>query len=162
MDPRLDAKRLELLKATLPALSRVAVSYNPAGNVQQMHQLMKMETAAPTLGVEIRRVGLLRVEDLDRTFARLQRDHIGALRIQSDPVTDPSCGRIAELARSCARDLRELMHTEDTGLFPAAREHLPDAVMRVVQDELMARADAGLAERLEARLRLATPVRVRE
>ena len=38
------------------------------------------------------------VEDLDRIFAKLQRDRVGAVRIQSDPVTDEWCGRIAELA----------------------------------------------------------------
>jgi putative ABC transport system substrate-binding protein len=38
------------------------------------------------------------VEDLDRIFGKLQRDRVGAVRIQSDPVTDQWCGRIAELA----------------------------------------------------------------
>jgi putative ABC transport system substrate-binding protein len=59
---------------------------------------MRMEAAAPALGIEIRRVGLLGVEDLDRIFATLRRDRVGAVRIQSDPVTDQWCGRIAELA----------------------------------------------------------------
>ena len=97
LDQDLNAKRLELLKETLPAVSRVAVSYTQNRNYHQ-EQLIRMEAAAPALGINIRRVGLMAVEDLDRIFARLQRDRIGALRIQSDPVTDQWRGRIAELA----------------------------------------------------------------
>ena len=92
----LNAKRLELLKGTLPGVSRVAVSYTQSRNYHY-EQLSRMEAAAPALGIEIRRVGLLGVEDLGRIFAQLQRDHVGAVRIQSDPVTDQWVGRIAEL-----------------------------------------------------------------
>ena len=97
LDQDLNAKRLELLKATLPAVSRVAVSYTHSRAYHQ-DELMRMEAAAPALGLEIRRVGLLGVEDLDRIFAKLRRDRVGAVRIQSDPVTDQWCGRIAALA----------------------------------------------------------------
>jgi putative ABC transport system substrate-binding protein len=93
----LNAKRLELLKASFPAVSRVAVSYTLLVSYHQ-DELVRMEAAAPALGIEIRRVGLLGVEDLDRIFAKLRRDRIGAIRIQSDPVTDQWCGRIVELA----------------------------------------------------------------
>ena len=92
----LNAKRLELLKAALPAVSKVAVSYTQSRNYHY-EQLSRMEAAAPALGIEIRRVGLLGVEDLGRIFAQLRRDHVGAVRIQSDPVTDQWVGRIAEL-----------------------------------------------------------------
>ena len=92
----LNAKRLELLKAALPAVSKVAVSYTQSRNYHY-EQLSRMEAAAPALGIEIRRVGLLGVEDLGRIFAQLRRDHVGAVRIQSDPVTDQWVDRIAEL-----------------------------------------------------------------
>ena len=97
LDQDLNAKRLELLKAALPAVSRVAVSYTHTRAYHQ-DELILMEAAAPALGIEIRRVELLGVEDLDRIFAKLRRDRVGAVRIQSDPVTDQWCGRIAELA----------------------------------------------------------------
>ncbi len=97
LDQDLNAKRLELLKAVLPAVSRVAVSYTHS-RAHHQDELIRMEAAAPALGLEIRRVGFLGVEDLDRIFAQLRRDHVGAVRIQSDPVTDQWCGRIAELA----------------------------------------------------------------
>jgi putative ABC transport system substrate-binding protein len=58
-----------------------------------------MEAVAPTLGVELRLVALgPTVEELDRAFALMRRARVGALRLQSDPVTDLWCGRIAELA----------------------------------------------------------------
>ena len=94
----LNAKRLELLKAALPAVSKVAVSYTQSRNYHY-EQLSRMEAAAPALGIEIRRIGFLGVEDLGRIFAQLQRDHVGAIRIQSDPVTDQWVGRIADLGR---------------------------------------------------------------
>jgi len=92
----LNAKRLELLKEVLPAVSKVAVSYTQSRNYHY-EQLSRMEAAAPALGIEIRRIGFLGVEDLGRIFAQLQRDHIGAVRIQSDSVTDQWVGRIADL-----------------------------------------------------------------
>ena len=55
--------------------------------------------AARRVTATLRRVGLMGVEDLERIFAQLQQDHVEALRIQSDSVTDQWCGRIAELAK---------------------------------------------------------------
>lgn len=92
----LNAKRLELLKAALPAVSKVAVSYTQSRNYHS-EQLSRMEAAAPALGLEIRRVGFLGVEDLGRIFAQLQRERVGAIRVQSDPVTDQWVDRIAAL-----------------------------------------------------------------
>lgn len=94
----LNAKRLQLLKAALPGVSKVAVSYTQSRNYHY-EQLSRMEAAAPALGIEIRRVGFLGVEDLGRIFSQLHRDHVGAIRIQSDPVTDQWVGRIAELGK---------------------------------------------------------------
>ncbi len=119
-DQELDAKRLELLKEALPMLSRVAVSYNPAGNAYQVRQIVKMGAVAPALGIALRRVVLgAAAEDLERTFAALRRSRVGAVRIQSDPVTDQWSGRIAELAIKhrlpTMFDLR--IHVETGGLM---------------------------------------------
>ncbi len=97
LDQDLGAKRLELLREVLPAVSRVAVSYTQTRTFHQ-DQLIRMEAVAPALGVNIRRVALYAPEELDRTFARLRRDRVGALRIQSDPITEQWRSRIAELA----------------------------------------------------------------
>ena len=97
LDQDLDAKRLQLLKETLLRVSRVAVSYTQSRG-HHWDQLIRMEAIAPALGIELRRVGLIGPEDLNRIFGKLQRDRVGAIRIQSDPVTDQWCGRIAELA----------------------------------------------------------------
>jgi putative ABC transport system substrate-binding protein len=93
----LDAKRLELLKEVLPGVSRVAVCYRQSLGYHLDH-LIHMEAVAPALGINIRRVALFAPDELDRTFARLRRDRVGALRILSDPLTDQWRGRIAELA----------------------------------------------------------------
>ncbi len=93
----LDAKRLELLKEALPRVSRVAVSSTQSRGIHQ-DRLNRMEAVAPALGINLRRVALFAPDELDRTFARLRRDRVGALRIQSDPLTDQWSSRIAELA----------------------------------------------------------------
>jgi putative ABC transport system substrate-binding protein len=96
LDQNLNAKRLQLLKAALPTVSKVAVTYTQTRNYHY-EQLSRMEAAAPALGIAIRRVGFMGVDDLERNFVMLQREHIGAVRIQSDPVTDQWVDRIAEL-----------------------------------------------------------------
>lgn len=101
LDQDLDAKRLQLLKEVLPAVSRVAVSYTLGNEDSPNHQrqISRMEAVAPTLGITLRSVVLgAAAEDLERTFAVLRRSRVGAFRIQSDPVTDQWSGRIAELA----------------------------------------------------------------
>jgi len=101
LDQDLDAKRLELLKEALPKVSRVAVSYTLGNenNPSHQRQISRMEAVAPTLGIELRLVALgAAAEDLERAFALMRRARVGALRLQSDPVTDQWCGRIAELA----------------------------------------------------------------
>ncbi len=97
LDQDLDAKRLELLKEVLPGTPHVAVSYTQNRGIH-LDRLNRMEAVAPALGINIRRVALFAPEDLDRTFARLRQARVGALRVQSDPVTDQWRGRIAELA----------------------------------------------------------------
>ncbi len=97
LDQDLDAKRLELLKEALPPVSRVAVSSTQSRGYHQ-DRMYRMEAVAPALGINIRRVALFAPDELDRTFARLRRDRVGALRILSDPLSDQWSGRIAELA----------------------------------------------------------------
>jgi len=97
LDQDLDAKRLELLKEALPRVSRVAVSYTQARGYHQ-DRLHRMEAVTPALGINLRQVALFAPDELDRTFGRLARDHVGALRILSDPLSDQWSGRIAELA----------------------------------------------------------------
>jgi putative ABC transport system substrate-binding protein len=97
LDQDLDAKRLELLKEVLPRVSSVAVSRTQFRGYHQ-DRLHRMEAVAPALGINIRRVALFAPDELDRTFARLRRDRVGALRILSDPLSDQWRSRIAELA----------------------------------------------------------------
>jgi hypothetical protein len=88
VDQDLDAKRLQLLKEALPGVSLVAVSYNPVSSHHTI-QLSRMEAVAPTLEIGVRRVALAATaEDVQRTFAAVRRTRVGALRVQSDPVTD--------------------------------------------------------------------------
>lgn len=93
----LDAKRLELLKEALPRVSRVAVTSTQTRGHHQ-NRLIRMEAVAPALGINIQRVALFASDELDRTFARLRRDRVGALRIQSDPLSDQWSSQIAGLA----------------------------------------------------------------
>jgi putative ABC transport system substrate-binding protein len=78
--PELAAKRLELLKETLPGVSRVAVLWNAAnrGNVLQFDET---KTAARALGLRIQSVELRGPDDLPGAFAAITRGRPDALLV---------------------------------------------------------------------------------
>jgi putative ABC transport system substrate-binding protein len=82
LSPELSGKRLELLKETLPRLSRVAVLSNPAnpggGSVKEI------EAAAPALGLTLQFLKAQRPNDLENAFSSIVRERAGALIIVPD------------------------------------------------------------------------------
>jgi len=74
-------KRLELLKQTVPGVSRVAVLWQPgsADERAQRDQLKEAEVAARALGVRLQFVEARGPADFDRTFSEMTRARAGAL-----------------------------------------------------------------------------------
>ncbi len=96
--PELAGKRLELLKETLPRLSRVAVLWNSASPAM-VHTFREARVAAEALGV---RLQSLEVQgdptDFERAFSAIAKERPDGLFVTLDPFTSLHRGRIAELA----------------------------------------------------------------
>jgi putative tryptophan/tyrosine transport system substrate-binding protein len=80
IDPDLGAKRLQLLRETLPKVSRVAVLYHggPGGD---QDELRETQTAAKTLGVQIQALHVLEPDQFQRAHAAMTKERAQALII---------------------------------------------------------------------------------
>jgi putative ABC transport system substrate-binding protein len=98
MSSRLSGKRLELFKAMVPGLSRVAVFWNPT-NPAYGPVLKELEATAPTLGVEVQRLEVRGPEDFESAFEAATRQYAEALIMPGDPLTTNRPRVVADLAR---------------------------------------------------------------
>jgi putative ABC transport system substrate-binding protein len=112
------AKQLELLKETVPRISRVAVLYNPAGGYSGP-LLRELEGAARTLGVQLQLLEIRSPNELDRAFSAMTKERAGALFVPGDAMLLVHRTQIAELAaRSRLPALYGLrQHVEAGGLM---------------------------------------------
>jgi ABC-type uncharacterized transport system substrate-binding protein len=90
-------KRLELLKETLPGISRVAVLTNPGNPI---HAVFWTETqaAARVLGLQLQAIEVRRPEDFDPAVAAATRDRAEALLVFDDSLTLGYRTRLVALA----------------------------------------------------------------
>ena len=92
----LDPKRLEVLHELLPGITAVAVLHNPQ-NVNAAFQVPD-ETAARTMGLDLRFVTASSEREIDAAFANLAERRIGALVVASDPFFNSRRQQIVALA----------------------------------------------------------------
>jgi putative ABC transport system substrate-binding protein len=85
LSPELSGKRLELLKETVPKLSRVAVLGNP-GNTATAFNFKETEVAARALGLQIQSLEVRGPNDLDSAFSTMTRGRADALLPLGDSV----------------------------------------------------------------------------
>jgi putative ABC transport system substrate-binding protein len=97
MAPQLSGKRLQLLKDTVPTLSRVAVFWNPS-NPAYGPILQDLEAAAQTIGVDLRRLEVRVAEDFEGAFEAAVRHRAGALIAPGDPLVTNRPRMVADLA----------------------------------------------------------------
>ena len=90
-------KRIELLKETLPGLSRVALLWNPGSQTQPL-SLRDAEAAARSLGLQVRPTEVRRPEDLEKTFASMAHERPEALALVASNMFRVHRARIVELA----------------------------------------------------------------
>jgi len=95
--PELGGKRLELLKETVPKLSRVAFLYNPAdpSNVVELEQL---RGPAAALGVTVRVVEARGPDEIERAFSVMIRERPQGLSTASGAANNNNQRRIVVLA----------------------------------------------------------------
>jgi putative ABC transport system substrate-binding protein len=90
-------KQFELLKQTVPKVSRVALLWNPA-NPGGAPQLREAEAAARALGVRLQTLGARDPQEIDSAFAAMTRDRAGALVVLPDAIFGNQRKQIADLA----------------------------------------------------------------
>jgi putative tryptophan/tyrosine transport system substrate-binding protein len=97
LSPELSGKRLEILKAVLPKISRVAVFWTLTGG--DSTQLMKeIEPTAAALGVNLQRVDVLAVNDIEPAFRAAVKGRAEAvLELISGPIRSAALKELAEL-----------------------------------------------------------------
>lgn len=97
MTPELSGKRLELLKETVPGLSRVAILWNP-DNLHEPPAVRQLELAARALGVQLQLFAVRAPGELDAAFAAIDRARANALIVFENPLHVRHRSVIAELA----------------------------------------------------------------
>jgi putative ABC transport system substrate-binding protein len=96
MSFELSAKRLELLKETLPTLTRVAVLHRPDPRVRPT--LEELAVAARALRIRLQPLEVRRLEDFDRAFAEMARERADAIVLLPTSLSPTHGARLAELA----------------------------------------------------------------
>jgi putative ABC transport system substrate-binding protein len=92
-------KRLEIFREIIPAISRLALIWNPASPTGAP-RLKDARSAAAKLGVNLHLFEVRDAKDLDGIFAAIAKDRIGALMVIADPLTVRNRQRIVDLAAS--------------------------------------------------------------
>jgi putative ABC transport system substrate-binding protein len=89
-------KSLELLKQVAPAVSRVAVLYNPV-QVTQKGLLANIENAAPSLGVQVVAAGARDADEIKRVIDDFANTPGGGMIVLPNPITIGNRGQIIAL-----------------------------------------------------------------
>ena len=127
----LAGKQLELLKETVPKVSRVAVLWNPANAVWQAQMLRQTEIAARALGLQLQLLEARGPDELEGAFAAMTRERVSALLVQVDVIFALHARRIADLAakRRVPAMYGSREHVETGGLMSYA-PNIPDLFRR--------------------------------
>ncbi len=97
--PELSAKRVDLLKQTLPQLARLGVLWNIQNEGMQL-RFREVSSAAPPLGIHVLSFGVRNPAEFDEAFAAMRREHPHALLVMADPVTMGQRKRTVEFAET--------------------------------------------------------------
>ena len=97
MGPELAGKRLELLTEIVPRLSRVAVLWNPEGEISQL-TWKELQLPARQRGVQLHSLEVRCPAEFDQAFEDAPRARAGALFLIQAPVIVTNLRRIADFA----------------------------------------------------------------
>jgi putative ABC transport system substrate-binding protein len=95
--PELYGKRVELLKETLPRLSRVAVLWGRTTPSAPFY-LKEIYDLAQALGLQIQSLEVRSAKDLERAFQAAAKGRARALTVGPDPLLTANRSQILELA----------------------------------------------------------------
>ena len=99
LGPELVPKRLELLKETLPKVSRVAALWHPGAFSESTTQDMvqRTEGAAKILGIKLQLIAARSPDELDQAFATIAKERVGAVIVFPSPMFFNERQRIVDL-----------------------------------------------------------------
>lgn len=97
VSPDLAGKRLELLKETVPRLSRVGVLWNPASQGSTAN-FKETETAARSFGLQVQSLEARSPAELESAFKTATMGRAHALIVVESPLIGAHTSRIVELA----------------------------------------------------------------
>ena len=97
LNPEVSGKRLELLKESLPSISRVAALTNPGNPIHAVYW-SKTHAAAQTLGLQLQPIKVRAPEDFDDAFRAAAHGRAHALLVFDDPLTVGHRARLVALA----------------------------------------------------------------
>ena len=97
MIDELAIKRLEILKETVPRISRVAVLWSTSNPVYA-RMIEKIKAAAPLIKLQLEVVMVASPEQLDQALAEVKKSHADAMFVFEDPVFRSNSARIVEFA----------------------------------------------------------------
>ena len=95
----LSAKRLEIVRETLPNISRITVVWNPDFPGKD-RELTETKTAAMSLGIHIQSLEVTSAGAINSAFEAALRERPEALIILPDPVTNTAAIQIADRERN--------------------------------------------------------------
>jgi len=102
LDAELSSKRLELLKAALPSLARVAVLRCPVvdgpPNLIDGPQWREMQAAARILGIHLQSLEVRKPDDIEGAFATAIQDHAEAFVPLGCRILETNVQRVVDLA----------------------------------------------------------------
>jgi putative ABC transport system substrate-binding protein len=94
---QLSAKRLELLKETVPTLARLAVLWNPSSLIKQV-EWAETQRAARTLDIQVQSLEVGGADELDDAFVAATREQADAALVFGDNLTGSHAAQIVALA----------------------------------------------------------------
>jgi putative ABC transport system substrate-binding protein len=95
--PDVTGKRLELLREVVPALTRVAILWNP-DNAVSVPELKETQAAARSLGLQLQSLGVSNPHEFRTAFSSMATARADALVVLSDAMFFGERKQIADLA----------------------------------------------------------------
>jgi putative ABC transport system substrate-binding protein len=116
--PELGGKRLELLKETVPQLSRVAFLFNPT-TPSNVIELEELRSAAAALRVTLRAVEARGADEIEPAFLMMIRERAEGLSTASGAVNNTNRRRIVDMAarKKLPAVYHESQFVDDGGLM---------------------------------------------
>lgn len=94
---QLSAKRMEILKQSMPKAARIAVLWNTHDQGMTL-RYRAIEQAARSLNVEVQPLGLREPDDFEAAFAAMTRQRPDAMFVVTDALTNLNRKRVVEFA----------------------------------------------------------------